>query len=178
MRVSQFAVSSIGRDRPGIVAAIAGALLGIDANIEDSRMAILGGHFAVMLIVSAPEGSDREAVAAALAPAREELGLEALTVSEVHPADAGRAADHVITVYGSDHPGIVHAISAELATAGVNITDLQTRVGGGPDAPIYVMLLEVDLGGTDGDELRRRLGEVAAGAGVEVELRPLDSEAL
>jgi len=178
MRVSQFAVSSIGRDRPGIVAAIAAALLGIDANVEDSRMAILGGHFAVMLIVSAPEGCDRDAVEAALKGAREDLGLEALTVSEVRPADAGRAPDHMITVYGSDHPGIVHAISAELASSGVNITDLQTRVGGAPEAPIYVMLLEVDLGETDGDDLRRQLGEVAAGAGVEVELRPLDSEAL
>ena len=178
MRVSQFAVSGVGRDRPGIVAAITASLLGLDANVEDSRMAILGGHFAVMLIVSAPDGCDRQAIEAALAGAREELELEALTVSEVRHADAGAAADHVITVYGSDHPGIVHAISSALADAGVNITDLQTRVGGGPDAPIYVMLLEVDLGGADGDALRSRLGEVAAGAGVEVELRPLDSEAL
>jgi len=178
MRVSQFAVSGIGRDRPGIVAGIAAGLLGLDANVEDSRMTILGGHFAVMLIVSAPAGCSRADVEAALAPAREELGLEALSVNEVGSAGTGRAADHVISVYGSDHPGIVHAVSAELAAAGVNITDLQTRLGGSAAAPIYVMMLEADLAGTDPDELRARLARVAAGASVEVELRPLDAEAL
>ena len=178
MGVAQFAVSGIGRDRPGIVAAIAAGLLGIDANVEDSRMTILGGHFAVMLIVSAPDGFDRAAVEAALAGARDELELEALTVSEVHSAEARPEADHVITVYGSDHPGIVHAVSAELASAAVNITDLQTRVAGSAEAPIYVMMLEVDLADTDPSKLRERLENVAASAAVEVEIHPLDAETL
>ena len=178
MGVVQFAVSGIGGDRPGIVAGITAGLLGINANVEDSRMTILGGHFAVMLIVSAPDECDREAVEAALAGARDELELEALTVSEVHAAAARPAADHVITVYGSDHPGIVHALSAELAAAGINITDLQTRVAGSAAAPIYVMMLEVELAGTDASKLRERLENVAASAAVEVELHPLDAEAL
>ena len=51
----EFAVTAIGRDRPGIVAAISAALLELDGNIEDSQMSILRGHFAVMLIVKLPE---------------------------------------------------------------------------------------------------------------------------
>ncbi len=43
-RVSQFAVSAVGRDRPGIVAAITAGLLGVDGNVEDSRMTNLGGY--------------------------------------------------------------------------------------------------------------------------------------
>ena len=84
-------------------------------------MTNLGGHFAVMLLVSTPAEHGLERVEEALAPARERLGLEALAVSEVVEADgrrrAGTGPDHVITVYGSDHPGIVHAISTGLAAA-------------------------------------------------------------
>ena len=57
-----YAVTAIGRDRPGIVAAISAALLDLDCNLEDSHMSILRGHFAVMLIVRAPEGTAGEAL--------------------------------------------------------------------------------------------------------------------
>lgn len=174
-----FAVSAIGRDQPGIVAAIAEGLLEIDGNVEDSRMTILGGHFAVMLLVSTDESRDAAAVELALAAARERLKLGALSVSAVGQAGEVRPSpDHVITVYGSDHPGIVHSVSAELAAAGVNITDLQTRLAGAAEAPIYVMMLEVELGALDHDAVRSRLRDVAERASVEVEMRALDAEAL
>lgn len=176
--MGHFAVSAIGRDRPGIVAAIADGLLEIEANVEDSRMTNLGGHFAVMLLVSTPPGHERADVEAALAPARQGLGLQAMSVSEV--GDRRRAAepDHVITVYGSDHPGIVHAISAGLAAAGVNITDLKTQLAGSGGSPIYMMLLEVEIGDADVASLTSELREIAARNAVEIELRALDVEAL
>ena len=49
----------------------------------------------------------------------------------------------MITVYGADHPGIVHAVSAALAERGVNITGLETRLAGAADSPLYVMIIEV-----------------------------------
>lgn len=175
--MTHFAVSAVGRDRPGIAAAIAAGLLEIEGNIEDSRMTNLGGHFAVMLLVSTPS-ADREAVAAALAPVRAELELEALTVAPVADAAATASPDHVITVYGADHPGIVHAVTSGLADSGVNIADLQTRVGGVPEAPIYMMILEVELDGRDADAIAEKLRGIGSRSEVEVELRPLDAEAL
>lgn len=176
--MERFAVSAIGRDRPGIVAALAAGLLDVDGNIEDSRMTILGGHFSVMLIVAVPAAHPRADVDAALAPAAERLGLDALSVSELSETGGRAEADHVITVYGSDHPGIVHAISSELAAAGVDITDLQTRTAGSAAAPLYVMMLEIALQNTSLEDLRARLSEVGRQAAVEVELHPLDAEVL
>jgi glycine cleavage system transcriptional repressor len=177
--VGHFAVSAIGRDRPGIVAAVAEGLLEVDGNVEDSRMTNLGGHFAVMLLVSTPAEYGLERIEEALAPARDRLGLEALGVSEVVDADGKSAGpDHVITVYGSDHPGIVHAISTGLAAAGVNITDLQTSLGGAAESPIYMMLLEVEVGDVDVEALTTHLREIAGRAEVEIEIRPLDPETL
>ncbi|MEZ5155836.1 MAG: ACT domain-containing protein [Solirubrobacterales bacterium] len=175
--MSQFAVIAVGRDRPGIAAAIAAGLLEVDGNIEDSRMTNLGGHFAVMLLVSTPS-ADREAVAAVLAPIRADLGLEALTVAPVADAAAAAAPDHVITVYGADHPGIVHAVTSGLAADGVNVADLQTRIGGAAGDPIYMMVLEVELGDCDAGAVGDKLREIAGANEVEIDLRPLEAEAL
>jgi len=175
----EFAVTAIGRDRPGIVAAISEALLELQGNIEDSQMSILRGHFAVMLIVKLPEAVDAGDLEAPLQRVRQELELEAIAVNRVD--DLGVAAarpSHVITVYGADHPGIVHAVSAALAERGVNITGLETRLAVAADSPLYVMIIEVAIRKASEPDLEAALGEVADEAKVEVSLRPLTAEAL
>jgi len=161
------------------VAGITEALLGARGNIEDSHMSILRGHFAVMLIVAVPESVDRDELARRMNPVRDRVGLEALAIDEVGEVDPKRPrASHVITVYGSDHPGIVHAVSAALAELGVNITDLQTRLTGTGDEALYLLLMEVALGGADPERVEAALQAVSRDAQVEVGMRPLDAEAL
>lgn len=161
------------------MAALTEALLGAEGNIEDSHMSILRGHFAVMLIVSVPERVTREQLRERVGPVGERLGLEALSVEEVDEVASARPrASHVITVYGADHPGIVHAVSAALAERGVNITDLETRLAGeGADA-IYLMLLEVELGPAGEGEVAADLERVGGESRVEVNIRPLGTESL
>ena len=175
----EFAVTAIGRDRPGIVAAISGALLELEGNIEDSQMSILRGHFAVMLLVAIPASVTAEDLQARMEAVREELALERIAVSPVDNLDAQRPRpSHVITVYGADHPGIVQAVSAALADRGVNITGLETRVAGAAGSPFYVMIMEVDLGGVAENEVEGALREAGEQAKVEVSVRPLDAETL
>jgi glycine cleavage system transcriptional repressor len=177
--MSEFAVAAIGRDRPGIVAAISGALLGLRGNIEDSQMSILRGHFAVMLLVRLPDEVDEGALGEGLEVVRRELDLEALAVNRVDDLrDETARPSHVITVYGADHPGIVHAVAAALAEREVNITGLQTRLAGGGDAPLYVMTIEVAIEGGSEAGLDQALAKVADEATVEVSMRPLATEAL
>jgi glycine cleavage system transcriptional repressor len=172
-----FAVSAIGRDRPGIVAAISGVLLELGGNIDDSQMSILHGHFAVMLIVSVPEGVSQGELARRLDRVREELGLEGLAVSALDELSPAATPTHVLTVYGADHPGIVHAVSSALAGRGVNITDLRTRRTGGEDAPVYLMVMEIAVAG-EPEALAEELREVGGEAAVEVSLRELPSDSL
>jgi glycine cleavage system transcriptional repressor len=178
--VSEFAVTAVGRDRPGIVAAISGVLFRLGGNIEDSRMSILRGHFSVMLIVELPPEASRERLDEELRTVQEELGLEGVSVSEVERvADApGARPSHVLTVYGADHPGIVHRVTTVLAERGVNVTDLSTQVAGGAGQPVYVMVMEVALGEADESELRATLDAAGSEIDVEVSLRPLGAEAL
>jgi glycine cleavage system transcriptional repressor len=178
--MTQFALSAIGRDRPGIVAEVTRALLGHSLNITDSQMAVLSGHFTMMLIVTAPDGTDLDLVHEELAGTRERLSLDALSLSPLGDAEAGGvpAPSHIVTVYGVDHPGIVHAVSARLAAREVNVTDLETRlVGEGGQAGLYAMVLEVALpAGVDPEALRAMLEDVGAEQGVEVTVRPLEPD--
>ena len=66
-RVDELAITVIGHDRPGIVADVAEALAGVGANLTDSTMTRLRGHFAMTLICTGPAAAEVEA---ALAPAR------------------------------------------------------------------------------------------------------------
>ena len=183
--MARFAVCAVGRDRPGIVAAVSGTLADHGVNIEDSQMTILGGHFTVMLIVSGPPELDADALRADLGQTARELGLEAVLLSEVPEAAADAAApeappSHILSVYGADHPGIVHAVSRALADRAVNITDLETRlVGGDGEAPLYVMLLEVRLpADLPEPALEEALAAVGREQGVDVTVRRLEPDVL
>ncbi len=178
--MTEFALSAIGRDRPGIVAEVTRALLGHSLNITDSQMAVLSGHFTMMLIVTAPDGTDLDLVHEELARTRDRLGLDALSLSPLGDASAVAAPSHIVTVYGVDHPGIVHAVSARLAAREVNVTDLETRlVGEGGQAGLYAMVLELALpAGVDPEALRAMLEEVGAEQGVDVTVRPLEPDVM
>jgi len=174
------ALSAIGRDRPGIVAALAAVLVDHGINIEDSQATILRGHFTIMLVLAAPEEVDRDRLEADLERARDELGLEALVLRDIEqlPAEAPEPS-HTVTVYGVDHPGIVHGAAVAPAGADANITDLSTRLVEEEGEPFYVLMMEVAVPpGASPDALRSALDEVGGREGVEVAMRELDRDAL
>jgi glycine cleavage system transcriptional repressor len=165
------AVSAVGLDRPGIIAGVAERLAAHGANVTDSRMAILRGHFSMTLIV---EGAEREALAADLAALG---GLEAVSVTEVAEAAGNPRSEPtaVVSVHGADHPGILAAVSRALAEAGVNVCDLQTRLVD----HLYVMVIDAAVPpGLALEELDARLQAVAAEQGVRLTLRPVDADVL
>ena len=180
--MARFALSAIGRDRPGIVAGVSGALLQHGANIEDSRMAILGGHFTMMLIVSTPEGGGCGRAHARAGRERTRLGLGALTLEEVADEHGfvRPEASHVVTVYGADHPGIVHSVTSALAGMDVNVVDVATHlIEEEGKASIYALMMEVELPeGVDADRLEAALREVAEQEQLDVSVRAVEAEAL
>jgi glycine cleavage system transcriptional repressor len=179
--VPRLALSAIGRDQPGIVAALTGVLLEHDLNIEDSQATILRGHFSIVLIVAAPGEIDRARLRGDLERAGQELGLEAVVLQEVGELDpAAPEPSHIVTVYGADHPGIVHAATSTLAASGVDITDLNTRlVEEEGEEPLYALLMEVALpSGADAEAVAEGLRAVGEQEGVEVSVRELEQDSL
>jgi glycine cleavage system transcriptional repressor len=181
--VTHFVISAIGRDRPGIVAGMTGALVQHGANIEDSQMTILRGHFTMTLVVSATGDVAVQDLRAHIEDTAAKLELEGVYVaalSETTPTVA--KPTQVVTVYGVDHPGIVHAVSSALATRDVNITDLQTRLVGGEEEgrePLYAMILEVVAPpGLGEHEIESALATVRREQGVEVAVRAWEGHAI
>lgn len=159
--MNQYAIAAMGSDQPGIVAAMGEALLALGGNIDDSSMTILGGHFAMLLVVNAP--CDREELQAALEPvaARFDLLLEARP-AERHRFSNEVRDDYVVAAYGPDKPGLVSTLSRILADADANITDFGSRLGADQT---FAMWFNVGLAdGTDveslGEQLRRAGGDL------------------
>jgi glycine cleavage system transcriptional repressor len=177
---TEFAVWTVGADRPGIVAAVTGVLFGMGCNLKDCSMTVLSTHFAMVMKVEAPDGLAPEALEAELARSE---GCAELSV-DVRPAGDGapivvEGDPYIVSVYGSDHPGIVHRISTVLADNSVNITDVNTRVIGENGEPVYAKLLEVTLPrSVDPAALDDALQATATEVGVEASLHPADADVL
>ncbi len=178
--MATLAVTVIGTDRPGIVAAVTGVLVDQGCNLEDTSMSILRGHFAMVLIVAAPDAVDAAGLEVALGQATAALDLlvAVRAVGEVSAVSAPEGEAWTLVVYGADHPGIVHGITSVLADLGVNIVDLTTRVSG-EDQPVYSMVMEVALPpGLAQNEVDRRLGQQAVALGVDYSLHPSEADIL
>ncbi|CAN5564074.1 amino acid-binding protein [soil metagenome] len=173
------AVTVIGNDRTGIVAAVTRVLFDEGCNLEDATSTILSGHFSMMLVVSLPEGATSQQTEKRLAPVASEFDL-VITVRDVHEAHlAVVEATHVISVYGGDRPGIVYRVAEHLGAAGVNITDLSSRVIGSDASPVYALMLEVAAG----PEVTRvvledGLAELKQELGVDISVNEIESDIL
>ena len=175
-----FALSAIGRDRPGIVAGVSANLLEHAVNIEDSQMSILRGHFTLVLILEAADDVDTESLRTDLARTASHLGLEAWSLGEIAQAASAAEPSCIVTVYGVDHPGIVHAVAQALAEREVNITDLQTRLVSEPGSDgLYAMTLELSLpAGLSREDLEELFAGVRSAQGVQVSVRELEQDVL
>ncbi|ABP56701.1 amino acid-binding ACT domain protein [Salinispora tropica CNB-440] len=170
--MTELAITVIGRDRPGIVADVAEVLARLGANLTDSTMTRLRGHFAMTLICVGPAVAEAEA---ALAPLTADGQLLATVRAVVPDAEqASNGAPYVLAVHGADRLGIVAAMTRVLAEVGGNVTDLSTRLAGA----LYVVVAEVELPPDAAEQVTARLASTAAELGVEVTLRPADPDLL
>ena len=155
-------------------------LLDHGVNVEDSQMTILRGHFTMTLILGLPDPHDRERLEHDLDETAAQLGLEALSLKGVESVPGEQPEpSHIVTVYGSDHPGIVCATAEAIARHGYNITDLNTRlVGDAEGDPLYALMLEVAIPSGHDEELHSAMSNVAREENVEVTVRELESDEL
>lgn len=165
------AVTVIGTDRPGIVADVTGALAGIEANLEDSTMTLLRGHFAMVVLVRTEESAAQIADRLDGLTADGALAVDVRAVPEQTPLARAATATHLVHVNGADRPGIVATITAALAGHGATIVDLSTRLASG----LYILTAEVELpASADSGEVEAAVAAAAANAGVNARLVPVD----
>ena len=173
-------VTAFGQDRAGIVALMADSLYQLGCNIEDSCMTRLRGEFTMMLMVRLPQGLDADRLGSTLTTATRPLDLAVLCRALPDQAALRQSMPEVptfmLSVYGADHPGIVAQVARTVADQGGNITDMNTRVIGSGEVPVYVMVLEIQLPqDRQADPLKQALDALKPLLGVDLTFRPLDS---
>jgi glycine cleavage system transcriptional repressor len=175
--VRDVAISAVGADRPGIVAAITEALFALGGNLADCRAALLRGSFAMVVAASVPDEVDDAALHRVLDQVANELGL-GLWLGAAGPAAVGKPKPRaVVSVYGADHPGIVKAVTRELARLNVNVVDLSSRLVGDP--ALYLLAIEAELPpGLDARALQAALRPVANGQRVDLSVAEHDDEVM
>jgi glycine cleavage system transcriptional repressor len=180
--ILHYAVSVVGKDRTGIVAGISEVLFRLGCNIADSSCTMLAGEFAMILIVSHPRPFSKGQLYEEMKQVCDELGMS-LGVRTLHADEIARQESEaeicLISVYGADQPGIVYRVTRELAAWGVNITDLNTKLIGTADEPVYVMMLEAALPESQTPEaLETLLGDLKKELNVEIGVRVVTPVAL
>jgi glycine cleavage system transcriptional repressor len=141
---SYLVLTAVGPDRPGLVSEISSLVLSAGANLEDSRMAILGGEFALLVLVSGEpraitqveRGSDELG---------SRLGLRVLSKPTSSPQARRDFLPFRIRVTGVDRPGIVQRVTAVLAGRGVNVASLESRLAYAPLSGTPMFILEAAL---------------------------------
>ena len=169
-------VAALGPDRPGIIAGITEVLLREHGNLEDSAMTILHDQFTMTMVVTTPASLDQ--VRADLGAVAERLGLVVSVREVARHAQGIEGEPFMVRVHGADRPGLVHDVTALLATHDINVTDLATRLVG-TAAPTYVMHVHCDIPtAVDVERVRLALSALATERGIHATLQPAESDEL
>lgn len=162
-----------GADRVGIVEEVTSVLLGVGGNIETSRMARLGGEFAMLVQLSLP-AEKMDEVDAALARLTDQ-GYKVTTsaAGEARPDAFAGWLPYQVEVHGADHEGIIHDVAAGISQRGISIESMETGTSRAPVSGVTLFnmsaLLLVPPGLADTDWITA-LDEAGQRANVDVEV--------
>jgi glycine cleavage system transcriptional repressor len=168
----------VGEDRPGIVARLTEVLVKHDANLEESRMAILGGEFAAIVLISAPE-SKFENLKKDLAALHSEGIL--VTHKGTQPQGSERFAGYSwyrLSLAGADHEGIVFKVAQMLRERSINIQSMETGVVPAPETakPLFKMEATIAVPSSIRKaELEKELTRISEEELVDIQVKEVDS---
>jgi glycine cleavage system transcriptional repressor len=165
-----------GPDRPGLVDSISKFILQCGCNIEDSRMAILGGEFAMLILVTGQDAAVEKLLKGAKKAGQQAgLAVQARKTKAPSAAAPKGTLPYEVTAHSMDHPGIVQRIAGFLAEHQINIRALDTSVTNAPvtGLPLFSLHAAVDMPAQQNvAEIRRGLEKLAAQENIDVELKP------
>jgi glycine cleavage system transcriptional repressor len=170
----QLILSAIGPDRVGLVEKISQFISSHGCNIEDSKMAVFCGEFAVIALVSG-EGAHLSGIGRDYREIEIETGL-AITLKTPSARSAPEALlPYRLTASCMDHPGIVYRISRVLSAMGVNIESMETKTYAAPVSGTPIFQLEADLAvpaRTNINQLRELFAEIQREENIDIDLAP------
>ena len=139
--------------------------------VEDSRLAVLGGLFCYMVLVSGSDEATGDLVDLA-ADAEEATGLRI----DVRPAERPKVPAGIsrlqILIAGADREGMLHELAEMLDQHGANIVDMGTVIYPAPisGTPLFRINLTFDVATTALDDTQKALNAFAQQEDVDLQL--------
>jgi glycine cleavage system transcriptional repressor len=118
-------ISAVGADHPGLVNDLSRSILEHGCNIEDSRMTVLGGEFAAILLVEG-KWNTLAKVENALPELQRSLDMTIVSKRTGARAQGEGKLPYAVDVIAMDHPGIVNNLAGFFAERRINIEDMAT----------------------------------------------------
>lgn len=173
--MKRFIISVLGKDRPGIIAAVTKVLFDLELNIEDVSQTILQNQFSGIFIASGPETISYSSLQQTLKSSTVNFDLHFYTRdmgSNTVEWTTSNCESFVITTRGPDRKGLVAQVTALLAAFNVNVVQLQAAFRGGDEPGKNVMIYEVDIpSDVDLPKLRQTLNEKANTLKLEINIQ-------
>ena len=149
-------ITASGEDQVGLVQRFTSRIAEAGCNIEESRMALLGGQFAILMLVSG-RWDALTRLEDKLEGIGSELGLSIIGKRTKEQPRSQPVIPYQIDVVAMDHPGIVHNLANFFASRGINIEDVTTSTYPAPHTgtPMFAVTMRVGIpGGTHISSLR------------------------
>ena len=165
-------LTATGPDQVGLVEKISKFISRRGCNIEDSKMAVFCGEFAVIVLISGEEGS-LATIAREYGEIQTETGLSVTIKTPASRKAAEFFLPYKLSASCMDHPGIVYEISGVLSSLGVNIESMETKTYFAPVSGTPLFHLEANLSipaRTNINQLRERFAEIQREQNIDIEL--------
>lgn len=139
-------IAALGKDQPGIVDQLSMTILDCSCNIIDSRMTVLGGEFAIILMV-AGKWNELAKLDTTLSDLKNKLHLTITTRRTEEEQTDISLIGYSVEVISIDHPGIVYQISNFFSSRNINIRELNTYryAAAHTGTPMFNMNMVVNL---------------------------------
>lgn len=137
-------LTAFGPDRPGMVSELAQIVTDAGGNIEDTRMAKLGGEFALLVLVTGSLSSLAH-LSSRKPEIEDRLGVTCSFKETTQSQGRGDGLFYQLEVSGLDRPGIVRTVSEVLSHHRVNVSSLSSKVVHAPLTGTPMFILEADL---------------------------------
>jgi glycine cleavage system transcriptional repressor len=168
-------LTAIGPDRVGLVEKISEFISRHGCNIEDSKMAVFCGEFAVIILITG-DGAGLVKLARDSREIESETGLS-ISIKTPLPRKSGEfSLPYKLTASCMDHPGIVYQISTVLRDLGINIESMETKTYSAPVSGTPLFQLEAALAvpaHANINRLRERFAEIQREQNIDIDLTPL-----
>ena len=168
-------LTAIGPDQVGLVEKISEFISRRGCNIDDSKMAVFCGEFAVIILISGDSGSLFK-ISSEYRGIENETGLSVAIKTPSARKTAEFFLPYKLTATCMDHPGVVYQISGLLSNLGVNIESMETKTYSAPMSGTPLFQLEANVAvpaRTNINSLRQRLEQLQRDENIDIEISPM-----